>query len=415
VIKAIKERQRPKILALQFAKVIEWIPRCWDHSPANRPSAANVITELENAYLPHLLPTRKSFQENRKYFEINFAELDTVIKPAQRRIPLRPDFPGGKELPPYLPQVEIYKLFPPTSKLPSQHLLQSEKYDIRLFARVDSYFQRFYTASNPNDEAVVTSVDVIYNPMLEQQFGYTNDAFNSQFKGLHNLRGEELPTDLHREYLHELLISKNLVSDQNSNPVAAWHGAPQDKLDSICWYGLLSLASSDQGYYGKGIYLTQKPSYGEYYANNIKGSSLVLCWVLLGSPFPLTKVKYGGDLTPGYTSHYVLVKKKKMAVGLCQSNKDFDLLAGVTNYFPVEANEKAEGDEIVVFRSEQVLPRYIVHYTVGPKIEAKASPQQQHTNSPAATRSNTFNPQPKPSTFASNSNPIIRSATGSKK
>ncbi len=36
----------------------------------------------------------------------------------------------------------------------------------------------------------------------------------------------------------------------------------------------------------------------------------------------------------------------------------------MNTYLPIEGIEIAEGDEIVVFKSEQVLPRFIVHYTV---------------------------------------------------
>jgi len=43
------------------------------------------------------------------------------------------------------------------------------------------------------------------------------------------------------------------------------------------------------------MYLTQEPKYGEYYAESIKEKgdgtfSLLLCWVLLGKPYAVTKV-----------------------------------------------------------------------------------------------------------------------------
>ena len=68
---------------------------------------------------------------------------------------------------------------------------------------------------------------------------------------------------------------------------------------------------------------------------------------------------------PNCTSHYIVVAKKTLKSNLCSTKEDF-LLEGVTNYFPVEQGEQAEGDEIVVFSTDQVLPRYIVHYTVQP-------------------------------------------------
>jgi hypothetical protein len=61
-------------------------------------------------------------------------------------------------------------------------------------------------------------------------------------------------------------------------------------------YGLLNLSTTDPGYFGKGIYCTQYPEYGEYYTKhfkekNTKGKfSLLLCWALLGRPWAATKV-----------------------------------------------------------------------------------------------------------------------------
>jgi hypothetical protein len=130
-----------------------------------------------------------------------------------------------------------------------------------------------------------------------------------------------------QHFLSHLAKSKNLLSTNNANPISAWHGTSPKKLDSICWYGLLTLSSTDPGtqfylrsrrkkrkkegtpfflprssltlftgYFGKGIYLTQEPQYGEFYAESIKdkeGSfSLLLCWALLGRPYPIEKVNY---------------------------------------------------------------------------------------------------------------------------
>jgi hypothetical protein len=105
------------------------------------------------------------------------------------------------------------------------------------------------------------------------------------------------------------------VTDNNANPISAWHGAPSKHLESICWYGLLNVTNHTDkgiftmhklcyylliilfstGWYGKGIYLTQKPKYGEYYIEIAKEKtdgqfSLLLCWTLLGRPRAVNKV-----------------------------------------------------------------------------------------------------------------------------
>jgi len=115
--------------------------------------------------------------------------------------------------------------------------------------------------------------------------------------------------------------------------------------------------------------------YGEYYVETVKekkeGSfSLLLCWVLLGRPYACTKVAMGCEPTPGHTSHYVVVTKKNSDPSFFRSKSEFKDFKNFANYFPVAGDEPAHGDEIVVFRSEQVLPRYILHYTLGKKQEA---------------------------------------------
>ena len=60
-------------------------------------------------------------------------------------------------------------------------------------------------------------------------------------------------------------------------------------------YGMLNLSNNDPGYYGKGIYFTQCPKYGEYYVEKLEEKTegrfkLILCWALLGRPWAVTKV-----------------------------------------------------------------------------------------------------------------------------
>jgi hypothetical protein len=72
----------------------------------------------------------------------------------------------------------------------------------------------------------------------------------------------------------------------------------------------------------------------------------------------------GSNCEPGFTSHYAVVANKQLSRQLCATDEDYATLQNTTNYYPVETNEQAQGDEIVVFRSEQVLPRFIVNYIV---------------------------------------------------
>lgn len=47
----------------------------------------------------------------------------------------------------------------------------------------------------------------------------------------------------------------------------------------------------------------------------------------------------GTQCESGYTSHYTLVTKKKASREICSSKNDFEQIEGLTNFFPVLANE----------------------------------------------------------------------------
>lgn len=47
----------------------------------------------------------------------------------------------------------------------------------------------------------------------------------------------------------------------------------------------------------------------------------------------------GTQCESGYTSHYTLVTKKKAARNICSSKRDYEHVEGLTNFFPVLANE----------------------------------------------------------------------------
>jgi hypothetical protein len=73
----------------------------------------------------------------------------------------------------------------------------------------------------------------------------------------------------------------------------------------------------------------------------------------------------GRPCEKGYTSHYTLVTRKAATREICATKSDFDSVAGLQNFFPVKSSgEEIQGDELAVFDSCHVLPRYIVHYSV---------------------------------------------------
>ena len=118
----------------------------------------------------------------------------------------------------------------------------------------------------------------------------------------------------------------------------------------------------------------------------------------------------GAPCKPSYTSHFTVVTKKKLEENICESPSDFESLEGLENYFPgiscflfiyiyisslvllvlflllflfllllVLKGEAMKGDEIALFDSSHVLPRFIVHYTVEKNRETFQSAEQRYS------------------------------------
>jgi len=130
------------------------------------------------------------------------------------------------------------------------------------------------------------------------------------------------------------------------------HGTNSKNIESIIKNGfLLSYIGNntkDPGYFGKGLYFTQMANYGEFYIDSriqreeTSNLSLLLCWVLLGNPYPVTNMDfYGKGLMKGFTSHYTWVG---------------------SNFLPTEQFQSPYGDEIVIFNESAVYPFAVIEY-----------------------------------------------------
>ena len=128
-----------------------------------------------------------------------------------------------------------------------------------------------------------------------------------------------------------------------------WHGTRSDILDSICRVGYANLASTDAGFFGKGLYSTHE---AEYAHRVYSQGALLLNWVATYSPYPaidgdLDKLREKGNYQ-NYDAHFVPVVPKN------PSNPN------ETVYYPTKPNQKHTYTEVVVFESAACLPRYLV-------------------------------------------------------
>ncbi|CAF0731653.1 unnamed protein product [Adineta steineri] len=164
---------------------------------------------------------------------------------------------------------------------------------------------QFYRLLSGYATASVTKVEYVCNPVLIKNFNKARDELKEQ-------RGVEY-----------------------SYPVLAFHGTAVANIQPICETGFKIPGqkgfkhATDSGYYGRGTYFSEYPGYSMGY---IQGSTkLLLCQVLQGKVYKCTKLINGAGLQHGFDSH----------CSPCQK-------------------------ELVIFRSDYILPQYIVHYKVNP-------------------------------------------------
>lgn len=160
---------------------------------------------------------------------------------------------------------------------------------------------QFYRLVDTTDKYRVTKVEYVVNPVLIRRFQKSRQK-------LKNARGEEM-----------------------SYPVLAFHGTKETNIHSICNTGFRAPGdanfehATDTGYYGRGVYFSEYPSYSMKY---IRGASkLLLCQVLPGKVYRCANLIHGEPLERGHDSH-----------------------------------TSPDGKELVIFNSHHILPSYVVHY-----------------------------------------------------
>jgi len=137
------------------------------------------------------------------------------------------------------------------------------------------------------------------------------------------------------------------ISDSPVLPVV--HGTSMDKAYRIAEGGFVALSTTDDGYYGKGIYFTTSANYTVPYFKQHEHPAIIICLVIPGNPYPVIEDPRndspirGKAILLGYQSHYVVVTKSGMPFT-------------INDY----AENKERYDELVVEQEAQVLPIFIL-------------------------------------------------------
>lgn len=149
-------------------------------------------------------------------------------------------------------------------------------------------------------------------------------------------------------------------SYKHAKVLPMWHGSSAIKCKSICESGFTffgkhvggSVQSTDEGFFGSGIYFTNSARYAtDIYSD---GQHLLLAWVSMRSPYPVVSDKKGSTCTDmitlqgqgayeNYNAHYIPV------VSLNPND------AGCAIYYPCADGETPSCDELVVFQKSQTL------------------------------------------------------------
>jgi hypothetical protein len=145
-----------------------------------------------------------------------------------------------------------------------------------------------------------------------------------------------------------------------------WHSVPSAAgADAIFKTGLSSRVSNqDEGYFGKGVYLTPEAEYAAFYANGQappkRGATytLLLCAVCLAAPYPLTRgVDYERTSSPAISKfHYnygAVGTAKALAGG---SDAHFVAVSVREGWQAATKVVDADYHKLVVSDEQQVLP-----------------------------------------------------------
>lgn len=201
---------------------------------------------------------------------------------------------------------------------------------------------------------------------LQTQVGQTSGRFDVNWG---DPAGTTAATLQDRKKVFARLIDRFVKTDVESWPgvkvTLMWHGVPSSATaDDICCTGLSARVSgNDEGFFGKGVYLTPEAEYAAFYANGQKTPdpgetyTLLLCAVCVANPYPLTK---GWDYD-GFNGNISKFHYNYGAPGTAKAlYKGFDahFVAINTKERWQAATNVADADfhEMVVASEEQVLP-----------------------------------------------------------
>ena len=200
----------------------------------------------------------------------------------------------------------------------------------------------------------IRKVEVIYNPGMNRSFSLSMQALQARSRNNAFLPKWPQETEASwrtwRDRIHQQWQALAAPYQDDDYPAVKimplWHGTKPGVLESIFASGYANLATTDPGFYGKGLYSTHE---AEYAYRVYSQGALILNWVATYSAYPVIKsdmptlaekANYGN-----YDAHFIPVVARDPSR---------------TVYRATNPEETSEYTELVVFQQAQCLPRYLV-------------------------------------------------------
>ncbi len=209
----------------------------------------------------------------------------------------------------------------------------------------------------------IKAIEVIHNPDLNRMFAgrintlqhrHVSPAFVPKWAAEGTAREQAQRAKI--DALYRSLAQDKDPDAPNVNLNLLWHGTIPAVLDSVFKIGFANLATTDFGFFGKGLYWAFEAEYSyRVYAtqNYTRPGVLLLSWIASYSAYPVIyedmKNLKGKGNHQNYDAHFIPVSPR-------DPNNPKEV-----NYDPTAPGQKRTYTELVVFESASCLPRYLVH------------------------------------------------------
>ncbi|KAJ6229656.1 serine-threonine protein kinase [Anaeramoeba flamelloides] len=260
-----------------------------------------------------------------------------------------------------------------------------------LFLKIKNYFVNFiqnksnisnenininnnniFLIQNENNKIIskykINSITLIENAHLSEKFELQRQILLNNYKqndqDFISYYQQFYPQNrLSIQYLENL---KKIGNDLPENPLICYQLINKDLIYQIAKNGFKNIKFN---YLSHSFKFATKNVFNinnKYKNNKLKKKEnlkLLVCWVLLGNPYPLTLVNNYSNPKENFDSHYTPLKFKKKSKNLFKNTKDYRPSPS-KSYYPIDINEidQIDADEITIFDHERILPLAIIDY-----------------------------------------------------